>query len=323
MDLREYVKRVYELEKNCYTQKNFIHLLENKLLHLQQSKLISQIDIKSIQKPKRELIGACFGGIVLGAIISIISLIVLWFSGILPIFVLPTLLKIGESLGYDTNKHIILVLLDIGRDFAIIGMVLGGLLSVLKEERSFRNKMNEYNQKVQQSIDYNRETEISNKLALSQLSRKCDILNKNISEAKVNYIQTSRVLNDYYNIGIIFPKYRGLVPITMFFEYLSSGRCSQLEGHEGAYNIYEQELRMNLILNKLDDIIVRLDQIQENQYMLANAIKESNKTAQKIYSVVSNCADQLQDISSNTEATMYFSQVSAMNTTYMAWLKKY
>lgn len=80
---------------------------------------------------------------------------------------------------------------------------------------------------------------------------------------------------------------------------------------------------MNLILNKLDDIIVRLDQIQENQYMLANAIQEGNRTAQKIYSAVSNCADQLQDISANTEATMYFSQVTAMNTTYMAWFKKW
>ena len=39
----------------------------------------------------------------------------------------------------------------------------------------------------------------------------------------------------------------------MFDEYLQSGRCYTLEGHEGAYNLYEEEKFKEIILTKLDD----------------------------------------------------------------------
>lgn len=318
MDLKEYIKRVYELEKSCYTQEHFIRLLEQKLGQVQRTNFVSPVNIASIKKPEKEgVVSTCIGGMIGGAILSVIVIVVMLLTGILHLGVF-----LLEGVVYSAEREFLLLLNECIA-IVIIGMIFGGVCSVIDEKKSFANKMDEYNQKVQQSTEYNREAENTNRHIASQVRQKCDILTRNLAKAKGNYKETTQVLNNYYDIGIIFPKYRDFVPITMFCEYLSSGRCSQLEGHEGAYNIYEQELRMNLILNKLDDIIVRLDQIQENQYMLANAIQEGNRTAQKIYSAVSNCADQLQDISANTEATMYFSQVTAMNTTYMAWFKKW
>lgn len=318
MDLKEYIKRVYELEKSCYTQEHFIRLLEQKLGQVQRTNFVSPVNIASIKKPEKEgVVSTCICGMIVGAILSVIVIVVMLLTGTLGYFAI-FFIEAG-----DPPERFLLLILNGCVALVIIGMIFGGVLSVSGEKESFANQMDEYNQKVQQSTEYNREAENTNRHIATQIKQKCDILTRNLAEAKGNYKETTQVLNNYYDIGIIFPKYRNFVPITMFYEYLSSGICSQLEGHEGAYNTYEQELRMNLILSKLDDIIVRLDQIQENQYMLANAIQEGNRTAQKIYSAVSNCADQLQDISANTEATMYFSQVTAMNTTYMAWFKKW
>ena len=72
---------------------------------------------------------------------------------------------------------------------------------------------------------------------------------------------------------------------------------------------------MNLILSKLDEVIAHLDRIEGNQYMLASAIREGNAKADQIYRT-------LQNVESNTAASAYFSEVSAMNTTYMAWFRR-
>ena len=70
------------------------------------------------------------------------------------------------------------------------------------------------------------------------------------------YEKIIRNLVSFYSKNIIYPKYRGLVPIAAFYEYFNSGRCDTLTGHEGAYNIYETEIRMNIIIAKLDDCLL-------------------------------------------------------------------
>lgn len=50
-----------------------------------------------------------------------------------------------------------------------------------------------------------------------------------------------------------------------------------MEGHTGAYNLYEQELLQRIIISKLDIVISRLDEIQSTQYELAQALQQSNQ----------------------------------------------
>ncbi|MBE6611417.1 MAG: hypothetical protein E7632_02890 [Ruminococcaceae bacterium] len=110
------------------------------------------------------------------------------------------------------------------------------------------------------------------------------------------------VIEKAYAPGIVFKKYRSLVPVAMFCEYLESGRCNGLEGHEGAYNIYESELRANLILDKLDSIAEKLDQIQSNQFMLFEAISESNSIASQLCREISSCSQAVVQSSGNIQA---------------------
>lgn len=117
--------------------------------------------------------------------------------------------------------------------------------------------------------------------------------------------------------NIIFPKYRNLAAISSFYEYLESGRCTTLEGHEGAYNLFETEIRLNIIITKLDEIIDRLDQISSNQIMLYNAIKQSNDNSQRVYKKILN---SLQQTERHAEVIAYNSKITAQNTEFLKWL---
>ena len=86
--------------------------------------------------------------------------------------------------------------------------------------------------------------------------------------------EISDTLKTAYDTDIIYPKYRSLIPVTMFCEYIASGRCTALQGHEGAYNIYENESRLNLIITKLDNVVSSLNNIQNNQHLLYTGINE-------------------------------------------------
>ena len=98
-------------------------------------------------------------------------------------------------------------------------------------------------------------------------------------------------LENLYDLNIIYPKYRNLVAITTIYEYLVSGRCDELEGANGAYNLYEMELRQNIIIGQLSSILDSLEQIKNNQYTLYNEITESNRKSEELLSNLSNSID--------------------------------
>ena len=70
--------------------------------------------------------------------------------------------------------------------------------------------------------------------------------------------------------------------VCSLYEYICAGRCTELEGHEGAYNIIETEIRLDHIILQLDKVIAQLEQIKNNQFMLYSAVQESNHRASLI-----------------------------------------
>ena len=89
----------------------------------------------------------------------------------------------------------------------------------------------------------------------------------------------SETLESLYAENIIYPKYRNMVAVTTIYEYLESGRCSQLDGPDGAYNLYEMELRQNVIIGQLSSIASNLERIKERQFALYNEVNEANQRA--------------------------------------------
>lgn len=136
-------------------------------------------------------------------------------------------------------------------------------------------------------------------------------LNSNLSE-------TERILKSYYDKDIIFEKYRNLVAMTTMYEYFASGRCSELEGPNGAYNLFEQETRQNVIITNLQDINQHLGDIKNNQFVLYQAMNQGLETMNKISADISAMANSVKSIEQASQITAYFAEISARNETFQS-----
>lgn len=132
--------------------------------------------------------------------------------------------------------------------------------------------------------------------------------------------ETRESLEKLYQIGWIFPKYQNFVAICSFNEYFLTGRCSELTGPNGAYNLYESELRQNIIINKLDTIINRLDSIKNNQYLLYRELEKTNTLVSQVNSDVMGIYSETIQISNASHIAASCAETSAKNTEALKYI---
>lgn len=130
------------------------------------------------------------------------------------------------------------------------------------------------------------------------------------------------------------PNYRGLIPISVIYGYFDTGRCTQLQGHEGAYNLYEDEKMKGIIINKLETVSKQLGDLQSSMVYVGQAIQECNsllsdleaegeRMTAAVHSMnksVSNrlggVSNQLSYIETNTANSAYYAEVGAKMATF-------
>ena len=143
--------------------------------------------------------------------------------------------------------------------------------------------------------EYCSATEKEERRAALELQKRT-LLEKQLTTLMDTNRQTKENLQKLYNYNIIHPKYRGLIPVCSLYGYFDTGVCTQLEGHEGAYNKYDTESRLDYIICQLDEVIRHLEDIKNNQYQLYAAIKESNRKNDKLIQNTQNVMNQLTGI---------------------------
>ena len=173
-----------------------------------------------------------------------------------------------------------------------------------QEEKAWRESMRYYHLAVrtyQQDI-------AKDKKRVQLENEQRELLRQKIRELTQDQAESERRLTQIYAEDIIFPKYRNLVAVASLYEYICAGRCSSLEGHEGAYNIYEAEVRLDRIVTQLDQVLAHLDAIQNNQFVLFTAVQEINRQCVQILQSVQeinqrsiNILDAAWTISNNIE----------------------
>ncbi len=178
--------------------------------------------------------------------------------------------------------------------FACLGLLLGVAIGRIKDKRieKQRNIQNQVEALAQLTKDE------------ARVKKELEIRNQLIDQSKRLVAQMRKmedVLDKLYAIGVVHPKYHGLVPISMFCEYLETGMCTELEGHEGAYLIYEQQIRLDKILCKLDDINKNLNAIKQNQYLLYQSISEGNQLIEKVVTQNNDMIHRLGRLEQNSE----------------------
>ncbi len=155
------------------------------------------------------------------------------------------------------------------------------------------------------------------RLSIKYLIRK-DVAKTNIPVVEGMLDSEKHTLEQLYGLGVIYEKYRNKFALSSFIDYFASQRCNSFIGESGAYNLYEMELRMDRIVDKLDVIISKLDEIKTNQRAMYFAITEMNDNITSLRGTINGATEritneirftgssiisQLKDISSNT-ATM-------------------
>ncbi|MBQ9794897.1 MAG: zinc ribbon domain-containing protein [Clostridia bacterium] len=140
------------------------------------------------------------------------------------------------------------------------------------------------------------------------------------SDIQSHINKNAALLENLYSLDIIFPKYRHMVAVLTILEYLQAQRCTQLTGHEGAYNLFEHEERQNKIIAKLDVAIGMLDQLRKSQFLLYEAICDANNTLQRVQSQSERIAEASSKIEANTALTAYNTSVIRNNTEISAYI---
>lgn len=179
----------------------------------------------------------------------------------------------------------------------------------LKEKKSYENQIKYYNDVLlnEYNIEKNIEEEnYKNSLILYSvnIAKYNQDYKEKINSHNIALSMLEKKLKDLYDEDIIFPKYRNLVAITSINEYLLSGRCDKLEGPDGAYNLYETELRQNIIISQISAAIENLEEIKFNQFSLYQEIQNSNI-------LINDILSEAKDINKSAKLMAYFSEITA------------
>lgn len=161
--------------------------------------------------------------------------------------------------------------------------------------------------------------EIKKKTILEENERRKNTYSANLLEWEtskkemVDYMtapiqQARTILNGFYSNDIIYPKYRTLPALTSIYEYFITGRCEELTGPHGAYNMYEDEMRKDTVISQLNKVIENLEQIKQNQYMLY----------EQVCAIQQNTAAIRSELAQIKGYTIQIAQLSALNAYYAA-----
>lgn len=198
------------------------------------------------------------------------------------------------NLGYGVLALLAIVILFQGmNDKAIVPLVVGLLIagvSVMGMLNSSARKEREYEKRLKKAereadLKYKQDfEEYQKELSLERQAAEWQIaeIDPDLTTIHQIRVKTEALLEQYYGLNIVHESYRNIVPIASFYHYLSTGICSELEGPNGCYRLYEAEVLQKVIITKLDRIIEQLDELNERQSELKKALLDSNAAIEKL-----------------------------------------
>lgn len=294
-DIIEHLEYAKMLETRIYTLDNMINQLKTKIKEL-RTPFAKRTKIKDEYD---------FSAISFFWIFFVITLLIFIFTSNTPFQIILCILSV--LLIFFSNEVLMIVLNSAGIAFGICIVVQMFIwLKVFIDNRKYSKRYRENTDSDER--EYNKNIQLSYILEKEQL------------KAETKKREAQEYLNKIYEADILAPKYRNMTAVLTIYEYFIYGRCEELTGHEGAYNLYESELRMGIIINSLSEIITKLDAIQQNQYMIYNAIKQTQSILDSLSYSMQNLSSDINSISNNTDLSSYYSRMSAENTKTLTYI---
>ena len=303
-DLKKYLKEIITLESAVFEYSQYIAVAKKNAIYrgpkkneYEKPKLLQYEyePSKETEVITSELIGHLFGVIcVAGYLAIMITLIFRILSIVSGLIIYAILFVIGLC---------IVLLKDVRKKRKNKARTISEIASVNSKNRNMYNdEMDKYNKKYEAECEKEHQ----------RSERAKDILG--ILETQFDQIDS--ILKKYYDMDVIFPKYRNFSAVCSFYEYLMTERCSELTGPNGAYNLYETERTMGHIVNAVDNIAnmtaEALNMMKENQYYYYTEMRAINDhlnvfalQLDKLLTSGANANDYFMQIANNTKDLTY------------------
>lgn len=274
--LMDYFGIIVDMEKNLHVQQNVIKLLTEKIESLCIKRKISEPNKIVLDNGYLEIFRcSILMGIIGGPIVWLIIGILL---DVLNLFRMP--INFATVCGF------------------ILGISILCFVLCRSGQKAMNNeKQREYDEKYK---NYLNECD-KEKKRLRKESQIRDSLNLEKEKMCKRSNETYENLRRLYSKEICYSKYRNLIAVCSIYEYLESGRCFSLTGKEGAYNLFESEIRADLIILKLDKILESLKDIAQNQNKLYNVINDSNKKTQELLDATDRMTYRMSEVNRKLE----------------------
>ena len=206
--------------------------------------------------------------------------------------------KEGSSF-YTTIFNVMPILMPIGFGVPVITIIVCSIMMSIHNSRVSISDNKRYEQ-YQENLEKHRK------------------LSKRIGKLLDPLDDLEHSLKKIYNLDIIYPKYRNLVAMSTILEYFESGRVTELTGPNGAYNLYESELRQNIIIANLDSIRNNLEVIKNNQYFIYQQLVEVNATIDKLNRNITRGLNEMYQQGKELKELAINQQMIKMNTERLA-----
>ena len=314
--LTEYLKQVSSLETSVYKQteiqKQAMNDLSMPIVYKEQ-----------IEKPSRQRIPApaaptfAFSDVGNYPIANVIALVA-FLSGFVQVILFEGFITYFICLAVAVATMLV--------------SLFRALLEYRKNVREYPAKLVKYNQECEKVdreykealLQYKHQSMIAEKQFAAERSaahHAYQLASDEVAKLDGPLQETKKLLEQIYSADIIFQKYRNMVAMCTMYEYFASGRCTELVGPTGAYNLYEAELRQNLIINQLELVNENIEQVKQNQFVLYQSIYETNQLLSGVSADIKGILSMSADIAASSRITAFCSQVTAANAqaqTYLA-----
>lgn len=292
-EMLPYLQKIISLEQAAYVEESLLNAVKNERKNVDTRKYV----VPEPKPPERETINnELFMGVTV------------FIGG--PIAIGVGVLRLIGTLDLGAGFRVTFITFAIFAFLVFLWVAVGAILDNDDRKEKYQQALAQYPIDVQNEED-----------AYQQALRFAGYYDQLIAQQEKKLADTRQLLWEAYDKGLLYGKYRNFVAVCSICEYLESGRCSELGGPDGAYNLFEQEIRMNLIITQLGLIISELDEIRENQAMLYDAISTGNHLTSQLIEQT-NESIRLGEYNAQQNAiTAYNTQQTAREVSFSNWMR--
>ena len=182
----------------------------------------------------------------------------------------------------------------------VVGFIMFGLLVVYFPEKKTYDA---YCKEVEDERQRIKTEDVAKRVLLKE----AEIIERKMQSSK-------KLLDSLYSMNVVHEKYRNLVAVTQLYEYFDTRRRNILEGNGGAYDLFEEELRKDMIIDRLDKIISQLDKLQRTLFLLFQELNKTNEILSSLGNDIRSANITLQGIQNMAAITAFNSTVIARET---------